>query len=514
MSFFRPLLARSILALVLCLVWCGSAISKPTMRALVIGGADGAVFGEIKSEYHVSYGHGGENNPEIYDLLIFDGDRVTPDQLRTHSGIRNFLNAGKAVVILDNTEPHRQAALSGIGWAHAEGGSPGVAFMIQRDRNGIAQQLVQLDFPEHQMMSPPPGGITEPPLTLTDAQLQQDSIPWLSVLRSRLQGTPGNVAPAVTTDGQAILSFDHVESVTPQQNSVLNGQPPPGGTTWGRDGSEPPNFSTTLNATFETLVYAILEGNSQSTYQHKIIARQYLLVSPPSPLSTALVSTQHTTSEANWSGTWPVYSTLGFNGAFTLGVQLLNTSDLASPLGIVENQPEAVNNVTSLTTSESHAETVGLSATFGVQNGNPLGTVGASWSDSWSWGQAQTVSFHDWASDSQVDIKNNAANYNFVAFGGSDVTAATLNEYLLQLPPSVGQIATQLSAPFYYYPPKPPSLPALNQLQTSAMTNQSETAWATSNGQLVPPQLLQLVSSALIYSGELLELTSGLILPG
>lgn len=41
------------------------------------------------------------------------------------------------------------------------------------------------------------------------------------------------------------------------------------------------------------------------------------------------------------------------------------------------------------------------------------------------------------------------------------------------------------------------------------MTNQSETVWTTSSGQLIPPDKLQLISSALIYSGEMLELTAG-----
>ena len=39
------------------------------------------------------------------------------------------------------------------------------------------------------------------------------------------------------------------------------------------------------------------------------------------------------------------------------------------------------------------------------------------------------------------------------------------------------------------------------------MTNQSETAWETNSGQLMPPQTVQLISSGTIFSGEILELS-------
>jgi hypothetical protein len=222
-----------------------------------------------------------------------------------------------------------------------------------------------------------------------------------------------------------------------------------------------------------------------------------------------LVTDQYAITGSNWNGSWPVYSTLGFNSAFQLNAQLVD----APVIGVTKNMPEAANHVTQLATSESHTETVGLSATSGIQNGNGLGTIGASWSESWTWGQTSTISFSDWEADSTLDISDNSASYDFFAFGGSDVTAAVLTDNLLQLPPSNEQIFNQQHYPFFYYPPTPPGFPAFNQLQTSAMTTQSETTWDTGAGNLVPPQRIELVSTADIQSGELLELTSAFINP-
>jgi hypothetical protein len=486
---------------------CGSdngSASTTTPQALIVGSASGSTYQAIQSRFRIVRGTGVED-PTPFQMIVFDGNNTTPAQLQANPGVMRFLQAGKAVVILNNTEAHR-SGLSGAIWAHAQGASPAVAFFVHQDSNGTPQQLIEVDFPVR-LRAVPGGDASSAPTIIIPAspELRLDSQAWLKILRQRLRGQLGSIAPATVGQGQTILSFDQVKPVTIEQVSVLNGQPAPFGTAWGPSGTHPPNFSTDFSATFETRLYAILEGNSPSTYQHKIIARQYLLVSPPSPLSTSLVTHQFAIRGSNWNGSWPVYSTLGFNTAFTLSVQLLD----APILGVTENKPESVNGVTTLTTSESHTETVGLSATFGIQNGNGVGTVGASWSDSWTWGQAESVQFQDWESNSNVDIANNFANYNFTAFSGSDVTAATVQKDLLQLPPNNDQINSQIAPPFFYFPPKSPGLPNFNQLQTSAMTNQSETEWATSSGQLVPPETVQLISSAAIFSGELLELTSG-----
>lgn len=98
--------------------------------------------------------------------------------------------------------------------------------------------------------------------------------------------------------------------------------------------------------------------------------------------------------------------------------------------------PQAANGVNTLTTSQSQTRSVSISVTGGIQNNNGVGTVGAFWSDSWTWGKAKSVSFRDWESASTVDIPDNAAQYNFTAYGGGDLTTARLNSYLLELPPN------------------------------------------------------------------------------
>ncbi len=503
---------RLVLAGTMLLAWCagcggnsgsGSATTGPsTGEALVVGDAGGVVLDAIQSRYGIFRGKGREN-PQAFSMIVFDGSRTTPQELQNNPGVNNFLAAGKPVVILNNTEAHRATGLSGKVWAHGEGSSPAVAFLIPKDGNGTPQQLVQVDFPAH-----PPSATTAGVAAAQNAEdspTQQDSEQFLDLLDARSSGAPGNIAPASIGPGQTILSFDEISPRSPQQSSVLNGQPPPPGTAWGPNGTQPPNFSTSLNVTFETRVYAIFEGNSASTYQHKIIARQYLLVGPPNPLATELVTTQYAIIGSNWNGRWPVYSTLGFNNKFEMVVQLLS----GQVLGISKNLPESINGVTTLTTSEQHTETLGLSTTWGVQNGNGLGTVGASWSDSWTWGKAQTVQFQDWDSNSQVDIPDDAAIYNFTAFSGSDVPFSVVSDNQLELPPNNTQIANS-SAPFTYFPLFS-AVPNFNQLQTSAMTNQTETEWETDPGNPVPPETAQLLSSAQLFQGELLELLPGVL---
>jgi hypothetical protein len=520
-------LTLAIAGLPLWLAGCGggsgpSPALLSTRQALVVGGADGVVFRTIQERFNTVPGSGDEDTA-AYAMIIFDGNRTTPGRLQANPGVRRFLSAGKPVVILNGTGDHLHVGLSGVAWAHAHqlpAVSPAVALMLRRDRDGVPRQLVQVNFPVRMAAvvqgaplpprpHPPLRQYPLPLLDPTPSQLLSDSQQWLDLVEAGQAEDFGAISPASGGPGQTVLSFDDVTPATIQQGSVLNGQPAPDYTAWGEYGTQPPDFSTSLSATFETRLYATLTGNSPSSFQHQIIARQYLLVSPPSPLATSQVATQYAISGSNWSGSWPVFSTMGFNDAFTLGVQLTAPASNSLALGMTENMPESINGVTTLTTSQSHTETVGVSVTGGIESGDALGTLGASWSDSWSWGQSSTVSFQDWEIDSTVDIADNAAQYNFVAYGGSDITNAELGADLLQLPPNNYQIWTQLVAPFDYWPPSN-AYPQLNQLQTSAMTNQSETAWTTSSGQLVAPQTLQFISSALIYSGEMLELTSGI----
>jgi hypothetical protein len=495
-------------AVLLLLVGCSDGSSSPPPmsagRALVVGDADGAVLQEIRAQYSTSTGSGAED-PEPFDVIVFDGAETTPDELLANPGPGNFLRAGKPLVVLNNTEAHRSQGLGNLLWAHAEGSSPAVAFLIRQDGDGVPQETVQLNFPLR-MEASPSDDADSTQTAASDAELNADSKQWLASLQDLVRGELGSIGPASASPGQAVLSFDDVTPAMVRQHTVLTNQNPPMFTSWGPNGDEPPVFSATTNVAFETRLYALLEGNSASSFQHKIIARQYLLVSPPNPLATSNVTTQFASVGSNWSGSAPVYSTIGFSTDFDLILQLVN----GGPLGVVESLPEAANGVTQLTTSQSHTEMVSLSATFGIQNGNPLGTISAAWSQSWTWAQTMSVSFSDW--ESRSSVSNNEASYRFRAVGGTQMGPDELMANLLELPLNSEQVESQSQTPFFYDPSAtPPGLPELNQLQTSAMSNQSETVWlTTSGGELVPPQIVHLVSSAIINSGELLDVVPGI----
>lgn len=509
-----------ILSLACCIIGCGadsgsSPFSGPAPgRALLVGNASGIVLQTIQAEYQTVNGTGSED-PSAYSMIVFDGNNTTPAQLQENPGPRNFLNAGKPVVILNPTEDHLVDGLLGAIWAHAQDllqPSPAVAFVLRHYRNGVPRELTQVSFPLH-LMAAAPGESPLLPLNPTPGQLTRDSRGWLRKLMAETRAL-GNISPAVIGNGQTVLAFDQVTPLEITETTILQyataqSGGPPASTLWGPNNSTPPDFTTELHGTFETLVYAMLEGNSPQTYQHKIFARQYLLVSPPTPLPTFKVDQYPTYGSCDaWTFPEPAYTTMGWNSLFNLSAQVEGVPS-GGPLSINESLPQASNNVVTLTTSQSHTETVGVSATGGIQNSNFLGTVGVSWSDSWTWGQAQTVSFRDWEAKSCIGNVANGqcsgggnlgAAYTFAAFAGSQISDAALHSpsNLLYIPWNVLELSlTNQNLPGY------PPTPQLNQLQKSAMTNQSETAWETSSGDLLPAQTIGLTSEAIIESGEI-----------
>ena len=324
----------TLVAMVLIFPGCGggsgSSASPPAIagQALVVGDADGEVFETVKSTYGVAHGSGKED-PTRFATLVFDGNHTTPDQIAANAGVKKFLFAGKPVMILNNTEGHRKA-LGGAVWAHAEGSSPGVAVLIVHDQTGVAQQLVQVDFPLRIQAAPPP----QTPVLLKpiSSELTSDGFAWLKHVTAMSSGA-GSIGPANTGPGQTVMSFDEVQPCEITVQTILTGQPPPQDISW----QTPPAATTSVNCSFETLAYALLEGSSPATYQHKIIARQYLLVSPPSPIPLIPA----TTEQGSVIDTWLVNSYLGFNNSFGLQLELSN----APALGVIEFMPTATNNV-------------------------------------------------------------------------------------------------------------------------------------------------------------------------
>jgi|GEM_PF-2618132 len=536
------------LPMILCglLLWAGGcggngSSSSPTVlpQALVVGSAGGTVLQTIQSQYKLVPGTGSED-PTPYAMIIFDGNNTTPAQLQANPGVTNFLAAGKAVVILNNTEGHRSIGLKGAVWAHAEGSSPATGWIYFFNKTGRnmrilgTKELTQIDFPVR-MIAPLPGG--GPTLVApTSPQLQQDSQQWLGMLQQIMAGGAGDIGPsacgvanAADCSNQTALSFNDLQSLNIRVPLILNSQDnlPPDYTLWGPNNSQPPSSSPAshiqINATFETRGYALLEGDANSGYFHKIIVRQYLNVSPPpappgqswTPAFTQQITHQQPIAGScdSWNFPWPVYATLGWNDAVTLDAQLKGVPSTVV-LGIPSFLPEVANNTTTLTTSESQTETVGVSATAGIQNETGVGTLSASWSKSWTWGHAQTISIKDWeVSDSSIGNNNTEATYTYDAFGNSEITHDVLMSHALILPLDSNSASNnQLNNPNFcdlqYVTPhglvEPPSL---NGLQTNALTTKSETVWE-SNG-LLAPQTIKLISSGTISSGEVMDVVGG-----
>ena len=130
-----------------------------------------------------------------------------------------------------------------------------------------------------------------------------------------------------------------------------------------------------------------------------------------------------------------------------------------------------------------------MSASAGFAGKSIIGTIGASSSESWSWSQSTTISFTDWQSDST--ISPDTVSYNFFAAHGTPNTLSAME-------------AWNYGAGFCAFIDNPGglSMSNFNGLQTTAMTTQSETSWATSSGTLIPPQTVDLVSTATIVTGE------------
>ena len=433
-------------------------------RALLMGKASGPVYRVLQQRYKIQHGRGTED-PAPFDLVIFDGNQHSGQELHDNPATTKFLTAGKILVVLNNTEDHRRH-LGGLLWAHAPGASPAVAYIVRQDP-ASGQNVTQIDFP----------------LPYIVKQLRSKADQWIDIIQSNSQNS--SIQPASTGSGQTVVSFAELTPITLTIPARVDSLGPPHGFSLS---PAHPTVSTTSSVTFETRVYAMLEGSSASTFQQKIFARQYLLASPDfvfnNDEATEIYNQYHSRLQP------PVNSALGFNDQFTLSLQI--PASVQSLLGVTENLPEAANNVTQLTTSRSQSESVGVSATAGFQGEALIGKIGASWSESWSWGKAETVDLSDWESKSQVTP--NTTSYIFSATGGTPNTTATIGNWIF---PSFDPC-------LWIGNPGGLSQQDFNRLQTSAMTNQSETAWETSSGlqALIPPQPVTITSTATVLTGE------------
>src|SRR5207248_8749739 len=145
--------------------------------------------------------------------------------------------------------------------------------------------------------------------------------------------------------GQTALTVDDVVSGSVVLQSAWDTVTLGLGTVWCPNSkcdpsAPPPVVQTTVTFSIENMLSVLLDPNGGS-YQHKIIARQYLLMSPNILSSNATIKCGGATCQ--------IYSLLGFNAASNL---LLTPYFANVPLTVTEVMPEAMNDVTSLSTSE------------------------------------------------------------------------------------------------------------------------------------------------------------------
>src|SRR5262249_5214229 len=153
------------------------------------GRAQGPVFQALAQRFKTKQGKGTED-PRDYDLVIFDGNHMTGQQLHDTPATAGFLTAGKTLIILNNTEEHR-SHLKGLLWAHSSGVSPGVAFVIHPTTDG-GQVVSQIDFPYPYL----------------NKQMKAIANQWIDTIQSN--GSGSSILPASAAAGQTVVAFDDV----------------------------------------------------------------------------------------------------------------------------------------------------------------------------------------------------------------------------------------------------------------------------------------------------------------
>ena len=102
-------------------------------------------------------------SPNGYDVLIYDGQTLTPDQIDTLPSTDNFLSAGKSLIVLAPTQDDRQALDDHLG-ATALDDSPAVAAFKAYSSDQLLQTVDMVEFPvtlnEDAVQTVPPGPVS------------------------------------------------------------------------------------------------------------------------------------------------------------------------------------------------------------------------------------------------------------------------------------------------------------------------------------------------------------------
>lgn len=485
-----------------------------THRVLVVGAGSGPAMDALRSRYSVDAGTGSEN-PGNYDMIVVDAAVNDLHALQSNPGLANFAAAGKVIVILNSTDAQRDTILKGTVFAHARGDIPATAF-IPMTRGGV-KGWTEVDFPVHLQQESTAGctvSTTDPcPVALASPDpnvLISDAQQWVDVVQSRGAAVAGGVGPNPSGGpGQAAYVLDDVQPLTFAVASAVNDLEPGRGGFFGDENgywcsaqvvegpssycgsfdypsAYQPNIHSTVNATFESTVSVLLEPNG-SQYQHKVILRQYALVSPTPLNSDPAAGWRYAYYEGLLASDGletyqTLATTLGFNASTWLRARPNGAWQGSYPMALTEALPENANNTTTLLTSQSHTEGVSVSVTGSTEKS---GEVGASWNDSWTWAQTQEVSIQDWTIE-----QSGAPNLQYVysATSGTKDTYDQLINYQRQFKPT-GTYDLRNGAS------------NLNDLQSGNMTSQSESVWISSGGPVGPVEET-LQSSAEFVQGE------------
>ena len=223
----RPVLAVLTFAIAALVAACGGGGgSNPSpapqkKTALVIGSPSGPIYDELASTYHIVPGQGSESSIG-FDVLIYDGATVTPEQIGTLPTTVNFLSTGKILIVLAPTQEDREA-LEGVTGVTALVDAPALT-LFDSFTNGLLQAVSMVEFPttvsEDSIQTIPPGSASAeedransgPP---DDATVRSQAAEWIksyeqkwSDSRQAFRAVAGVsqarlAAAAVDTDGNA-----------------------------------------------------------------------------------------------------------------------------------------------------------------------------------------------------------------------------------------------------------------------------------------------------------------------
>ncbi|MGO9449969.1 MAG: hypothetical protein ACLQDV_02815 [Candidatus Binataceae bacterium] len=125
----------------------------------MVGSASGPIFDELSSTYLIEKGRGTES-ADGFDVLIYDGESVTAEQIDTLPSTTNFLSAGKILIVLSPTPDDRQALDDHLGATALVDSSALAAFITYSD-DGLLQTVDMVEFPatlaEDAAQTVPPG---------------------------------------------------------------------------------------------------------------------------------------------------------------------------------------------------------------------------------------------------------------------------------------------------------------------------------------------------------------------